>query len=81
MKLSERARNLKQSEPRRIYDAAQKYHDVIDLTLGDPDLPPPANVRDAACRAIVAGRTRYSAHFIKQSHDLSITLQKLTSKI
>ena len=62
MKLSERARNLKQSEPRRIYDAAQKYHDVIDLTLGDPDLPPPPNVRDAACRAIAAGKTRYSAN-------------------
>ena len=62
MKLSERARNLKQSEPRRIYDAAQKYRDVIDLTLGDPDLPPPANVREAACRAIAAGKTRYSAN-------------------
>ena len=62
MKLSERARNLRQSEPRRIYDAAQKYRDVIDLTLGDPDLPPPENVRDAACRAIAAGRTRYSAN-------------------
>ena len=62
MKLSERARNLKQSEPRRIYDAAQKYHDVIDLTRGDPDLPPPPNVRDAACRAIAAGKTRYSAN-------------------
>ena len=62
MKLSERARNLKQSEPRRIYDAAQKYRDVIDLTLGDPDLPPPENVREAGCRAIAAGRTRYSAN-------------------
>ena len=62
MKLSERARKLKQSEPRRIYDAAQKYRDVIDLTLGDPDLPPPPNVRDAACRAIAAGKTRYSAN-------------------
>ena len=62
MKLSERARNLKQSEPRRIYDAAQKYRDVIDLTLGDPDLPPPENAREAGCRAIAAGRTRYSAN-------------------
>ena len=62
MKLSERARNLKQSEPRRIYDAAQQYRDVIDLTLGDPDLPPPENVRNAGCRAIAAGKTRYSAN-------------------
>jgi hypothetical protein len=35
MKLSERARNLSPSEPRRIYDEAQKYTGVIDLTLGD----------------------------------------------
>ena len=62
MKLSERARGLKASEPRRIYDAARKYRDVIDLTLGDPDLPPPPNVRESACRAIRAGRTRYSAN-------------------
>ena len=34
--------------------------DVIDLTLGDPDMPPPANVRAAACAAIESGMTRYS---------------------
>ena len=62
MKLSGRARNLTPSEPRRIYDEAQKYTGVIDLTLGDPDLPPPENVRKAGCRAIEAGKTRYSAN-------------------
>ena len=34
MKLSGRAQNLTPSEPRRIYDEAQKYTGVIDLTLG-----------------------------------------------
>lgn len=62
MKLSERALHLTPSEPRRIYDEAQKYRGVIDLTLGDPDLPPPENVRRAGCRAIEAGKTRYSAN-------------------
>ena len=62
MKLSERAEKLVPSEPRRIYDEAQKYTGVIDLTLGDPDLPPPENVRQAGCRAIEAGKTRYSAN-------------------
>ncbi len=62
MKLSNLALNLTPSEPRRIYDEAQKYTGVIDLTLGDPDLPPPANVQDAACLAIKAGKTRYSAN-------------------
>ena len=62
MRLSEQAKNLTPSEPRRIYDEAQKYTGVIDLTLGDPDLPPPENVRQAGCRAIEAGKTRYSAN-------------------
>lgn len=62
MKISERALNLSPSEPRRIYDAAQKYTNVIDLTLGDPDLPPPENIQSAACQAICAGKTRYSAN-------------------
>lgn len=62
MKLSQRAVQLTPSEPRRIYDEAQKYRNVIDLTLGDPDLPPPMNVREAACEAICAGKTRYSAN-------------------
>ena len=50
------------SEPRRVYDEAQKYQNVIDLTLGDPDLPPPSNVQQAGCQAILAGKTRYSAN-------------------
>lgn len=62
MDLSKAALNLTPSEPRRIYDEAQHYTGVIDLTLGDPDLPPPQNIRDAACRAIQAGQTRYSAN-------------------
>jgi len=62
MKISDRAMNLTPSEPRRIYDEAQKYSGVIDLTLGDPDLPPPENIRNAACSAIAAGKTRYSAN-------------------
>ena len=62
MNLAERALNLTPSEPRRVYDAAQKYTNVIDLTLGDPDLPPPENIQKAACSAICAGKTRYSAN-------------------
>lgn len=62
MKLSEKARNLTPSEPRRIYDEAQKYTGVIDLTLGDPDLSPAENIRQAGAAAIFAGKTRYSAN-------------------
>ena len=64
MKLSFRASHLTPSEPRRIYDEAQKYRaaGVIDLTLGDPDLPPPENIRSATAEAALAGKTRYSAN-------------------
>ena len=50
------------SPPRAVFDLASTLDDVVDLTLGDPDLPPPVNVREAACRAVMAGQTRYSAN-------------------
>jgi len=62
MKLSQKARQLFPSEPRRVYDEAQKFTDVIDLTLGDPDLPPPRNIREAGSRAFLDGDSRYSAN-------------------
>ena len=61
MKLSSRAIGMAPSLPRRLFDMAKEIGgDVIDLTLGDPDMPPPENVRKAACAAIEACRTRYS---------------------
>jgi aspartate aminotransferase len=35
--------------------------DIVDLTVGEPDLDTPAHVRDAAKAAIDAGQTRYTA--------------------
>ena len=61
MKLSSRALGMAPSLPRRLFDMAKEIGgDVIDLTLGDPDMPPPDNVRKAACAAIEACHTRYS---------------------
>lgn len=62
MKIAQRVACVSPSPPRMIYDRAAQYTDVVDLTLGDPDLPPPLAVREAACRAILAGKTRYSAN-------------------
>ncbi|MBR0459504.1 MAG: pyridoxal phosphate-dependent aminotransferase [Victivallales bacterium] len=62
MHIAERVDCVLPSPPRAIFDKACKLTDVVDLTLGDPDLPPPLNVREAACRAIMAGKTRYSAN-------------------
>lgn len=62
MKISQKANCIEPSLTRDLFNRALKYEDVINLTLGDPDLPPPQNVREAACDAIQKGKTRYSAN-------------------
>lgn len=39
---------------------AKSYDDVIDFTLGDPDVQTHQAIKDAGCRAIQDGKTRYS---------------------
>lgn len=62
MKTSQKANCIETSLTRDLFNRALKHADVINLTLGDPDLPPPQNVRDAACDAIQRCRTGYSAN-------------------
>lgn len=45
---------------RKLFNLAKSYDDVIDFTLGDPDVQPHQNIKDAACAAIQKGATRYS---------------------
>lgn len=56
---------VKENEPqlvRRIYDKSKEYENVIDLTLGDPDIPTPAIVREAAYQALQENKTKYTAN-------------------
>ena len=56
---------VKENEPqlvRKLYDKAKEYKNVIDLTLGDPDIPPPVKVKNAACQAIEENKTKYTAN-------------------
>ena len=62
MKLSKRVTVIEPSLTRELYNKAQGYTDVIDLTLGDPDLKPSEVIRNAACEAVQTGKTRYSAN-------------------
>ncbi len=62
MKISKIAGNLETSLTRQLFDMAKNYDDVIDLTLGDPDVPPLEVVKMAACEAITQGKLRYSAN-------------------
>ena len=45
---------------RSLFNEAKKYEDVIDFTLGDPDVQTHQAIKDAACEAIQQGKTRYS---------------------
>ncbi len=62
MQLSNSVNIITPSLTRKLYNMAQGFSDVIDFTLGDPDLLPPESVRIAGCKAIMEGKTRYSAN-------------------
>lgn len=54
------ADSIKLSLVRSLFNEAKKYDDVIDFTLGDPDVQTHQAIKDAACIAIQEGKTRYS---------------------
>ena len=54
------ADSVKLSLVRSLFNEAKKYDDVIDFTLGDPDVQTHQAIKDAACEAIQEGKTRYS---------------------
>lgn len=60
IKTSTVADNIKLSLVRSLFNEAKKYDDVIDFTLGDPDIQTHQAIKDAACEAIQEGKTRYS---------------------
>ncbi len=62
MRLSEITNAVEPSLTRQLFNMAKQYNDVIDLTLGDPDIIPNEKIRKAASEAIVNGQTRYSAN-------------------
>ena len=51
---------VKPSLTRKLFNMAKEFDDVVDFTLGDPDVPTPKAVQTAGCAAILAGKTRYS---------------------
>jgi len=62
MKISNRAQEIEASLSRHLFDMAKSYDDVVDLTLGDPDIPPCQIIKDAANEAVQLNRLRYSAN-------------------
>ena len=62
MHISKIARDIEPSLARKLFNMAKDFDDVIDLTLGDPDLSPPAEIGEAAYKAIKNNLMHYSAN-------------------
>lgn len=60
IRTSDIANSIQTSFTRQLYNMAKGYDDVIDFTLGDPDVQTHPAIKAAACRAIEQGKTRYS---------------------
>ena len=62
MHLSDRALGNEVQLVRKLYDLSKAYDSVVDLTLGDPDIPTPPLIREAAERAMENNKTKYTAN-------------------
>ena len=62
--LSSRVRRMKESATLRMAQLGREVrdqgHDVISLSLGEPDFDTPEHIKDAAKRALDAGHTKYT---------------------
>lgn len=60
--LSSRALELKPSGIRKFFDILEEMHDVISLTVGQPDFDTPWHIREAGIRSLEEGRTYYTSN-------------------
>jgi aminotransferase len=60
--LSQIAKNYPASGIRKMFDLAEKYDDVIKLTVGEPNFDTPINIKEAAKKAIDDGFTHYCSN-------------------
>lgn len=60
MELSDLSRVIAPTLSRQLFMMAKQYDDVIDFTLGDPDVPTPKAICDAAYNAAINGKTHYA---------------------
>lgn len=60
IELSKVSRIVKPSLTRELYNLSKEYEDVVDFTIGDPDIPTPLAIKQAGCNAIMNDKTRYS---------------------
>ena len=60
MELSEISKLISPTLSRQLFMMAKKFDDVIDFTIGDPDLPTHDKICEAAYKATIEGKTHYA---------------------
>jgi aminotransferase len=60
MSFSERVLGIKESGIRAIFNLVARSKDIINLSIGEPDLDTPAYIKEAAKEALDQGYTHYS---------------------
>ena len=58
--VAKRALEIDASGIRKVFDLAAKLKDPINLSIGQPDFDVPAELKDAAVKAIQEGKNRYT---------------------
>ena len=60
MELAALTRVIAPTLSRQLFMMAKQYDDVVDFTLGDPDIPTPTAICEAAAKPATEGKTRYA---------------------
>lgn len=62
LKLSKRSKKIPKSGIRKMFELAQKYTDVVNLSIGEPDFGTPPHIIEAATKAMKEGYTHYTVN-------------------
>lgn len=62
MHISQRVQSIPPSGIRKYFDIAATMHDVISLSIGEPDFVTPDTIRRAAIQSIERGETKYTSN-------------------
>ncbi|MEM2691594.1 MAG: pyridoxal phosphate-dependent aminotransferase [Candidatus Bathyarchaeia archaeon] len=62
LKLSKRSKKIPKSGIRKMFDMAQKYEGLVNLSIGEPDFDTPPHIIEAAFKAMREGYTHYTVN-------------------
>jgi len=62
LKLSKRSKKIPKSGIRKMFDLAQKYEGLVNLSIGEPDFDTPPHIVEVAFKAMKEGYTHYTVN-------------------